>query len=112
MTGENHTPGAHGEARDAHPAHPPGSYVEIESLGKGTNTSLRVRCTLQKDGTINMVGDAGLVENLKRGFEAPFYGDPKFVTPVDGVAFLLGLQTQFESAYVVVSEIKHPNVES
>jgi len=109
MVMKNHAEGGQNN-HDIH-AHPPGSYVDIESLAKGTKTKLSVRCTLQEDGTVHMVGDAGIVENLKKGFEAPFFGEPRFVTPSDGVVFLLGLQVQFESAYVVVSDIKHPNVE-
>lgn len=89
----------------------PGSYVDIESLGQGSKSKLTVRCTLQADGTVRITGDAGIVANLEKGFEAPFYESPKFVTPADGVTFLLGLQAQFESAYVVVSEIKHPGIE-
>lgn len=112
MIGENHTSGAHGEARDAHPVHPPGSYVEIKSVGDGANTKLSVRCTLQEDGTVGMVGEAEFVENLKKGFEAPFYGAPRFVTPEDGVLFLLGLEAQFKSGYVMVSEILPPQIKS
>lgn len=109
MNGRNHGEGVQSN-HDIH-AHPQGSYVDIEILAKGSRTKLSVRCTLQKDGTVSMVGDTGIVENLKKGFEAPFYGNPRFVTPSDGVIFLLGLQAQFESAYVIVSAIKNPDVE-
>lgn len=105
----------HGEAaqpnHDIH-AHPPGSYVDIKTVGSGAETKLSVRCTLQEDGKVNMVGDAGMVENLTKGFEAPFYGAPRFVTPEDGVLFLLGLEAQFKSGYVTVSEILPPHTKS
>lgn len=111
MTGENHGDGDSLHNNHETHAHPPGSYVEIKSVGDGANTKLTVRCTLQEDGTVDMVGEADFVENLKKGFEAPFYGSPRFVTPKDGVLFLLGLEAQFTSGYVMVSEIKHPGAE-
>lgn len=96
--------GFHAEDHDRH-AYRTGSYVELVSMKDGAVEALRVRCTLQDDGTVNMVGDAELVTELQQGFEAPFSGDRRHVVPQDGVLFLLGLEARFQSPYLFV---RHP----
>ncbi len=113
MEGKPNPDGFHGNHAEHHHLYPPGSYVDVKSTGKDAHTALRVRCTLQEDHTVHLVGDAELVKNLQQGFSAPFYGRPEFVTPKDGVVFLLGLQVQLDSPYLYADEIKrqdaHPD---
>src|SRR3989338_2252279 len=89
---------------------PTGSYVEIFSMGKGNETKLRATCTLQKDKKIICEGDLDLVEELKQGFRVYFYPDFELVTTQDGIKFLLGLGSYFNTPYLYASEIKIPKI--
>ncbi|MFA6548169.1 MAG: hypothetical protein WCT11_04525 [Candidatus Magasanikbacteria bacterium] len=101
---------AHTENKDS--KYPVGCFVDLCESGEGDKIHLRLRCTLKADGTVNMVGDAELIEGLrlKDGIIVNTVSEPTKVTPQDGVRFLIALKAHFSSPYLFATEIKSPEV--
>lgn len=112
MQSRNPTESFHGGQRENKETYPPGSYVEIMKVGDAGKRELHLKCTLKDDGTVVLIGDAELVRELEKGFEAPVFPGFKFVTPQEGVVFLIGLGSRFQSPYLFATEIKVPDSQS
>lgn len=87
--------------------YPPGSYVEVYRIGRGTEQHLLARCTLLADGTVQCKGEERFVRELNVGVTlvSPLvrsYG------PADGIAFLQAVRGAYNGSYIVVSTIHAP----
>ncbi|OGL79423.1 hypothetical protein A3F28_03690 [Candidatus Uhrbacteria bacterium RIFCSPHIGHO2_12_FULL_57_11] len=95
-------------ARQPAPNHPPGSFVEVYRIGRGTEKTLLARCVLQQDGTARCVGDANFIRELTTGITL-VYPTPRSFLPADGLAFLQALQSAYQSAYINATDIQPPS---
>lgn len=90
--------------------YPPGAYVEIWSYDAKGEKSLRARCVLKKDGTVQCLGeDADLVARLYQdGVSIVLQGEPQYFKPGDGIAFLQAVSTHFSNPYLLATPIQMP----